>query len=412
MSVNTFSYICLGCGKAPLSNYSAQCHNKYVVCHLCKEHFNKCYYCREPTEWHPNVDANKANAEKLNNDVVMTNEVKVDEAVDEKIDIDPVIKSVVLFERLHEVLFDTLNTSNLAVFEQFKLNNFNFNVKNSFNTYTLLQMAIMVSYNINGVNYDVVDWLLTEGNQLQHLTQHYTYLSALDTMVELYPYDVLKRYIDKYNISVSEVLQSAVKLGKVNIIENFPTFKAIPEMLFSAITRSQLEFIDYLVKKQGINPKKEYAHKHSLIYLAIKYDKIQSVKQLIKYFVDSKMHRNIFEVDEKSYTDDNDNIFHHLIKEHWRYIYTSGMISELLCVQNINQKNNNCDTPLHLAVESKNIELVEELVYNSAKINLKNKNNLTPLQLAYQLREMELEETDDYNNLSDIINLLYVASVN
>jgi ankyrin repeat protein len=59
------------------------------------------------------------------------------------------------------------------------------------------------------------------------------------------------------------------------------------------------------------------------------------------------------------------------------------IVEELLNHQaSVNEKNADCDTPLHFAVRSKNIGIVEKLIRRGANVSVQNRKGDTPLHIA------------------------------
>ena len=67
---------------------------------------------------------------------------------------------------------------------------------------------------------------------------------------------------------------------------------------------------------------------------------------------------------------------------------------------NINKKNKNGDTPLHLAIQKGDYDIIKLLLDNGANIKIKNKKGITPFDLADKEMRMVFNLEDMYNNLN------------
>lgn len=68
----------------------------------------------------------------------------------------------------------------------------------------------------------------------------------------------------------------------------------------------------------------------------------------------------------------------------------ADLLRTICDVVNINQKNNNGDTPLHIAVANCTLECINQLLTLGAQINQPNKMGLSPLHLAVARNDSEL----------------------
>ena len=66
---------------------------------------------------------------------------------------------------------------------------------------------------------------------------------------------------------------------------------------------------------------------------------------------------------------------------------------------NVNRKNKNGETPLHLAIKIGVFDIIKLLLENGANIKLKNKNGITPFDLADEEMRVVFNLEDIYNNM-------------
>ena len=72
---------------------------------------------------------------------------------------------------------------------------------------------------------------------------------------------------------------------------------------------------------------------------------------------------------------------------------------------NINKKNKNGDTPLHLAVQRGDYDIIQLLLDNGADITIKNKKGISPYDLADKDMRLAFNLEDIYNNLIKYSNI-------
>lgn len=99
--------------------------------------------------------------------------------------------------------------------------------------------------------------------------------------------------------------------------------------------------------------------------------------------------------------------------ENWHiFRYYTSIISNVLITRNIdiNAKNNQGYTPLHIATVHKDEEMVRFLIWNKANINVTNKLGWPPLHLAIQSGDQEMtklliQKGADINAKAQLINM-------
>ena len=110
-----------------------------------------------------------------------------------------------------------------------------------------------------------------------------------------------------------------------------------------------------------------------ILDLAAKYQHLTSLKNIINH-----LHQN------KSFYNNN-NIMHHAVK-----INSLNVLNESLIFSNIDDKNAEGNTPLHVAIKLKYNEIVKFLVRNDAQLDSKDKDGNTSLHLAASSNNLEI----------------------
>ena len=180
-----------------------------------------------------------------------------------------------------------------------------------------------------------------------------------------------------------------------SIIEGYqfsPFFKdySFSPPLFHACQNGQLELVKYLIEKQNVQKAATLNGENTALHIACAYGHIDIVKYLIDDAPSNEVEEDpipdsTFITFKKPPFVDIPGYFNRT-PLHVACLNNQEVISYYLlehCNANVNAKDNNGDTPLHFACQTKNLKLVQLLIShnaNSAEMNLQ---RISPLKIAF-----------------------------
>jgi len=196
---------------------------------------------------------------------------------------------------------------------------------------------------------------------------------------------ILKKIIKHYEDLIGEkdsegnsIVHLAAAYGQINIIRLLRSFKMIHHKnkkketpLHQATKKGHLNVFLELLKQQA-NVKEKTKKGYTVVHLAAKYNQLAILKTLSNIEQKDKKKNNALHLASK---DGHREIVHYLLKN--KRI-------------DINEKNREGDTAVHLAILEGQHDILSELIDHQANLNIQNEYQETPLQLAIEKEDFEI----------------------